>query len=122
MTRVREGTEGLEKSLRRYVAEQLRARGCLVYAIETETVKGLPDLLAVLPTGMFLGLEIKKKGGTLSKVQQTNLEEIRKRNGVAEMIASRDAARRLFRRLGLPKPSGAKRKRLRQASTPSSRS
>lgn len=118
MARVQHGTTGSEKALRRYVAEELRARGCLVYAIETDTVVGVPDLLAVLPGGRFLGIETKKKGGELSKVQKKNLTEIERRGGAAAMVASRSEARSLFRSLELPRLSAARPARLRQANTP----
>lgn len=118
MSRITEGTEGLEKGLRRHVIEQLKIRGCVAWSIETETVAGFPDIVAVLPCGKFLAIETKKKGGTTSKIQQETLDQVRKNNGIGKVVASRQQARALFLALGLLPHSGGEKKRLKQAEPP----
>ena len=45
-------------------------------------VKGLPDIIAVLPGGKFLGLEAKAKGYRISEDQENVRDAIRRLNGL----------------------------------------
>ncbi len=94
-------TRGRESALRRYVREKLEAVGCWAIVTTGGGRSGAPDVLACLqPDGRFLALELKKKGGRLSKVQRTNQAMIRRAGGVAEVIRSREELRALLHRLG----------------------
>lgn len=47
------------------------------------TVKGVSDIIGILPNGKFLAIEIKVKPNKLTEHQKWFLEQIKKNNGVA---------------------------------------
>ena len=51
-------------------------------------LKGVSDILGVLPTGLFLAVEVKKPGGRKSEEQEWFIDEVRKLGGVAMCVDS----------------------------------
>ena len=47
------------------------------------TMKGISDLIGLLPGGRFLAVEVKRKGNHMSQDQKRFLEEIRASGGIA---------------------------------------
>ena len=45
--------------------------------------KGAPDIIGMLPSGRFLGIEVKKPGGAVRPEQREFLDQINKNNGLA---------------------------------------
>lgn len=44
---------------------------------------GIPDVIACSPSGLFVAIELKYGPGKPSKLQEYNIEEIKKRGGIA---------------------------------------
>lgn len=53
-----------------------------VYRSNT-SVKGVPDIVGVTPTGRFLAIEVKTKTGRVSKEQKAFIERIESQGGIA---------------------------------------
>lgn len=54
-------------------------------------MKGISDILGILPDGRFLAIEVKRsKGGRVSPEQQAFLQAIKDNNGIALVINSLD--------------------------------
>ena len=51
-------------------------------------IKGVADILGILPGGRFLAIELKSATGTLTKEQKSFLEAINANGGVAFMARS----------------------------------
>lgn len=47
------------------------------------TVKGVSDIIGILPDGKFLAIEVKVKPNKLTEYQKWFLEQIEKNNGIA---------------------------------------
>jgi Holliday junction resolvase-like predicted endonuclease len=44
---------------------------------------GIMDIIACSPKGRFVGIEVKSKNGTLTKLQSYNISEVVRRGGVS---------------------------------------
>jgi len=51
-------------------------------------LKGVSDILGVLPSGLFLAIEVKKSGGKKSIEQEWFIEQVRQLGGVAICVRS----------------------------------
>lgn len=74
----------LEKDIQRDILAYLKLRKIMAWRNQTtgiydtkrktfranQTMKGVPDILGILPNGQFLGIEVKRPGGKLSAEQQ----------------------------------------------------
>lgn len=91
----------LESELQSNIRSYLKARGAFVFKVHvgalpgsrTNPAKGCPDLVCVLPGGLFLGVEVKALGKrkTVSDSQRAFHSEIRARGGhvlVADSLSS----------------------------------
>ena len=56
--------------------------------------KGSADLIGVTPKGMFIALEIKRKGGKQSEWQKLFQSEVEQRGGIYVLISSIEQAER----------------------------
>lgn len=78
---------GEEKKLQGLIANYLNLHGIWFTWQRTDkraTSKvGTPDFVCCLPNGMFLAIEAKAKGGTLSREQAQELSKIRASKGMA---------------------------------------
>ena len=83
-----------EKNLQAYVKTILKKAGCLVYKFSSPSNRGVPDLLAILPSGETIYLEIKNPNGKgrISELQRHHVNLIRKQNGYADYIDSKEKA------------------------------
>ena len=82
----------LEQQLQSNIIKYLKAQGYYAINVIQAGKRGVPDIIACSPTGVFTGLEVKTPGN-LSRVtplQHFNLAEIRKRGGVAHAVDSLD--------------------------------
>lgn len=50
--------------------------------------QGVPDIVGLTKTGVFLGIEVKVKGNKATAAQEAFLEEIRRRGGVGLTVYS----------------------------------
>ena len=72
-----------EQQIQAKIIQWLEARNYYVVKTMVTSKAGVPDLLVCSPHGRFIGIEVKKPGGLLSKLQEVNLRKIRDRQGVA---------------------------------------
>jgi hypothetical protein len=52
------------------------------------SVKGVPDIIGILPSGVILGIEVKRPGGKVRPDQVEFIERINRSNGVAFVASS----------------------------------
>lgn len=72
-----------EQAIQAKIIKYLEKQGCYVVKTMVTSRAGVPDLLVCSPTGRFIGIEVKKPGGRLSKLQEVNLRKIQDRRGIA---------------------------------------
>lgn len=56
--------------------------------VDPHRIKGISDILGIMPNGKLLAIEVKTKAGKLSVEQKIFLDEINKRGGLAFMARS----------------------------------
>lgn len=62
--------------------------------------KGCPDIIGILPDGRFLGIEVKKPEGVVSKEQETFISKINELGGVAFVARSIDDVEKNLKDVG----------------------
>ena len=72
-----------EQKIQKKILDFLESRGCYAVNIVEASKAGIPDILACLPCGHFIGIEVKKNNGVLSKLQKVNIRKIQRANGIA---------------------------------------
>jgi hypothetical protein len=84
-----------ESDIQKAILEALRAMGIFAYRNQVQSLrytggrgrnpmKGAPDLIGIIPPyGTFLGIEVKKPGGKVSKEQQEWIDNITCNGGLA---------------------------------------
>lgn len=87
-----------ESGLQRWVLSEIRGRGGYAVVSVPPVEAGTPDILACIG-GRFLALELKTKGGVVSRIQSHRMNQIRVAGGVAEVVRSREELRELLSRL-----------------------
>ena len=72
-----------EQKIQKKILDYLKAEG--YYSVKTvvSNRKGVPDILACSPCGRFIAIEVKFGSNKASKLQEWNISEINKRNGIA---------------------------------------
>lgn len=75
---------GPEKLFENKIKAELKRRGIwfVKYFANRNTLAGVPDLLCCI-NGRFVAIEIKAEKGRVSKLQQYQIEQIQKANGIA---------------------------------------
>ena len=83
-----------ERAVQKAILAWLQANGCLVAVTDAGAAHkagayfgdgipaGWPDITGLLPSGRFLGVEVKAHGGRQSPAQKQIEQEIRKRDGI----------------------------------------
>jgi hypothetical protein len=81
------GIMGSEKQFENKVKAYLKDKGCWVLKTWSNGVQreGVPDLL-VCCNGYFLGIELKAETGHPTKLQEWNVDRIRKAGGMAIVL------------------------------------
>lgn len=89
-----------EAPIQRKIITWLREQGCYVYKAvgSPYAQRGTPDILCIL-RGQAYGLEVKAPGGKPTKLQEVELEKIRKAGGVAAVVTSLDEVKELIAEL-----------------------
>jgi len=73
---------GPEQTIQRKILRELKDLGIYAYKNISTNRKGIPDIIACV-NGKFLAIEVKSKGGKPTKLQEYNIEQIRKSGGSA---------------------------------------
>jgi len=86
-----------ESKLQTQAQKELRAAGWYVIRIIAAGKAGVLDLVCCDPEGSFVAIEIKIKGNKPSKLQWYNIEEIKKRNGIAYVVYTIEELRQIIK-------------------------
>ena len=73
----------LEQDLQKKIINFLKSLDWYVVKVISANHAGVPDLICCAPTGLFVGIEVKRKGNNTTKLQDYNLEEIGRKGGVS---------------------------------------
>tara|TARA_R100001594_G_C4035087_1_gene262060 strand:+ start:249 stop:488 length:240 start_codon:yes stop_codon:yes gene_type:complete len=65
-----------EQKLQSKRIKELEANGYYVIKLTTTNKNGIPDLIAIPPNSNVLFVEVKKKRGKLSKLQEYRIKEL----------------------------------------------
>lgn len=85
-----------EAKLQAKVVKELEKEGWYVVRIIAASKAGVPDLITCDPDGRFVAFEVKWGRGKTSKLQNYNIEQIRKRKGVAHVVYSLEELRQIL--------------------------
>lgn len=72
-----------EQKLQKKILDWLTANGYWVVKVSVANKNGVPDILACSPLGVFVAIEVKFGSNKPSPLQVYNIDEIKKRNGIA---------------------------------------
>ena len=72
-----------ESKLQAKVLKWLKANNFWVFKTIVCNRNGIMDVIACAPTGRFVGIELKWGNGRPSPLQVYNIDEVKKRNGIA---------------------------------------
>lgn len=86
-----------ESRIQSAIIKCLEGLGWYVVKISAATKAGIPDVLACDTKGKFWAFEVKDVNGVLSKLQEINIEKIRKTGGHAYVVYSVQQVRDLIR-------------------------
>jgi Holliday junction resolvase len=80
-----------EQDYQRKIIKYLESRGAYIVKVISASKSGVPDIIACYKS-YFLGLEVKtpKTCKNTSKLQDYNLEQIRKSGGIAHVVVEVD--------------------------------
>lgn len=66
-----------EAEIERYFVQAVKALGGYAYKFRSVSQRGVADRIACMPNGKIIMVEIKKRGGRLSALQEVFAEEMR---------------------------------------------
>lgn len=72
-----------ESKLQAKILKWLKANNFWVFKTILCNRNGIMDVIACSPKGRFVGIEVKWGAGKPSKLQEYNINEVEKRNGIA---------------------------------------
>lgn len=72
-----------EQKLQKKILTYLKDGGCYVIKVVVGNRKGIPDIIGCLPNGRFFAIEVKVGSNKTSRLQDYNIDEVRKRKGIA---------------------------------------
>lgn len=78
----------LEKHLQAKIIKRIRALGGIAFKTIAVGVRGFPDVVAVLPGGIVLFIEVKLPGGRISRFQTRILKKLSELGANAWVIKS----------------------------------
>jgi len=92
-----------EQLIQRDIIKYLESIGCYVIKTIATNRSGVSDLICCLPLkdkeSIFLALEVKKKGGKVSKLQEVHIRKVKEAGGVAKVVYSLDEVKELICKL-----------------------
>lgn len=89
------GSSGPETRIANAIHAELRRRGCWTLNIHGSQYMpaGTPDIIGCRPEdGRLFGMEVKKPGGVVSKLQARAVRKVREAGGIAGVVDSVDEA------------------------------
>ena len=65
-----------EQRIQSKIIKEMEAQGYYVIKLKMTNKNGIPDLIAIPPNSDVEFIEVKKKGGRISKLQEYRIEEL----------------------------------------------
>jgi VRR-NUC domain. len=84
------------------MVRMIRDRGGLCYKFVSPSNPGVPDRIVITPDGRTIYIELKTEIGRLAKIQQWQLEEMRKRNADVRVLKGMEQVDQFLREV-MPK-------------------
>lgn len=84
-----------EKQIQKKIIDYLKSIGAYVIKTVVTSRSGVPDIIACY-RGVFLAFEVKKEDGVVSKLQEYNIQEIKKAGGTCAVVRSLDEVKRII--------------------------
>lgn len=79
-----------ESTIEARLVREVKKRGGLCYKFTSPGNPGVPDRIVILPGGMTIYVELKTEIGRLAKIQQWQIEELRKRGAEVRVLKGMD--------------------------------
>lgn len=79
-----------ESTIEARLVREVRKLGGLCYKFTSPGNPGVPDRIVILPDGRTIYVELKTEIGRLAKIQQWQLEEMRKRGADVRVLKGMD--------------------------------
>ena len=79
-----------EQKVQKKILDWLKAEGYYVFKTITCNRSGIPDIIGCTPSGRFFAIEVKYGKGKASRLQEYNIQQIEKVNGIAFVAYSLD--------------------------------
>ena len=70
--------EKRERDIEKWLREKIQQKGGIAMKFTSPGNDGVPDRIAILPGGQVWFIELKKDGGTPTKIQEWQMERLRK--------------------------------------------
>lgn len=72
-----------EQAIQKKILDWLKAEGYWVFKTITCNRNGIMDIIACAPGGRFVGIEVKRPDGVVSKLQDWNIRQVKQTGGIA---------------------------------------
>lgn len=85
--------EKRERDIEKWLRDKIRQMGGIAMKFTSPGNDGVPDRIAILPGGQVWFIELKKDGETPTKIQEWQIERLRKLGCNVTVIAGMEEAR-----------------------------
>ena len=85
-----------EQKIQSDIVKYLESIGAYVVKVIKATRSGVPDIIACI-NGLFVAVEVKKKGGRVSSLQWHNIKRIQDKGGIAIVAYSVEDVEKIFK-------------------------
>lgn len=89
--------EKRERDIEKWLRDKIRQMGGIAMKFTSPGNDGVPDRIAILPGGQVWFIELKKDGETPTKIQEWQIERLRKLGCNVALITGMDEARAWIR-------------------------
>lgn len=79
-----------ESTIEARLVREVKKRGGLCYKFTSPGSPGVPDRIIILPGGITVYVELKTEIGRLAKIQEWQIEELRKRGAAVRVLKGMD--------------------------------
>lgn len=80
----------LEREVEAYLVRRAKAAGWLIYKFVSPNNRGVPDRLAILPGGETVYIEVKRRTGRLSALQDLMFQRFKQQGATVFVVRSRE--------------------------------
>lgn len=87
---------GAESKIEKAVSDYAKKQGFYVRKFKSSSQRGVPDRLFLTPDGVTFFIEFKRPGGKTSALQDREINEIKKRGGIAMVCDSTEQGKTII--------------------------